>query len=71
MVCVPSFTDEVARLRADKAVDGGGDTWWQRPLRDVGLDNRVEGIVLAIIINGRGSSGKKNGSSDASHASSL
>jgi len=70
LVCVPSSTDEVACLHADKAVDGGGDTWWWRPLCDVGLDDQVEGIALAIIIDGCGSSGKKNGSSDASHASS-
>ena len=43
-------------MRADKAIDGGGDTWRRRPLRDVGLDDQVKGIALAIVIDGRGSS---------------
>jgi hypothetical protein len=43
---VLSTTDEVARLRADEAVEGGGDAWRRSPLRVVDFEARVEGIGL-------------------------
>ena len=39
-----STTDDVARLRADKTVEGGGDDWRWSPLRVVDFEARVDGI---------------------------
>ena len=39
-----SATDDMARLRADEAVETGGDGWRRSPLRVVDLEARVEGI---------------------------
>ena len=53
-----STTDDVARLRADEAVEGGGDAW-----RVVDFEPRVEGIALRgygrqWVIDGGGNGGK-------------
>ena len=41
-----STTDDVARLRADETVEGGGDDWQRSPLRVVDFEARVDGIIL-------------------------
>jgi hypothetical protein len=49
---VLSTTDEVARLRADEAVEGGGDAWRRSPLRVVDFEARVEGMALRWVGDG-------------------
>ena len=39
-----STTDDVACLRADETVEGGGDDWQRSPLRVVDFEARVDGI---------------------------
>jgi hypothetical protein len=52
LTCVLSTTDDVARLRADEAVEGGGDAWRRSPLRVVDFEARVEGISLRWVGDG-------------------
>lgn len=43
-----STADDVARLRAEETIEGGGDGWRRSPLRVVDFEARVEGIALAM-----------------------
>ena len=58
-----STTDDMAHLRADEAVEGGGDAWRRSPLCVVDFEARVEGIALRgygrrWVIDGGGNGGK-------------
>ena len=52
LACVLSTTDDVARLHADEAVEGGGDARRRSPLRVVDFEAQVEGICLQGVGDG-------------------
>ena len=67
LACVLSTTDDVARLRADEVVEGGGDAWRRSSLRVVDFKARVEGICLQGVGDGLSMVVKKVGKGGVSH----